>query len=121
MVFRLVIKIMEYCDIDLRGEPKKKMSSKECEITIGAVEKNMGIFNYKDGLFKHRDITPSSSSAPPIPEDGYTKKDLYNKTWSIEILLTIIFCNIHLQIDQLKHQKKEEESEDKDMEEDESD
>lgn len=41
---RLITKILEFCDIDLKGDPKKKnKTSKECDMIIGATNKNMGI------------------------------------------------------------------------------
>lgn len=55
---RLVTWIMEYYDIDLRGESKKNMSLKEFEIHVGAVGKNMGIYKDNDGIFNHRDVAP---------------------------------------------------------------
>lgn len=120
---RLVTKIMEYCGIDLRDEPKKKVSSNECEINIGATGKNMGIFKDKDGLFKHKDVAHSSSSPPPIPEDDYTNEVFYNKICSTETLVTTGFRDLRLEIAQHRNQNQDEEIEDddEDMDEDESD
>ncbi|KAI5447087.1 hypothetical protein KIW84_014801 [Lathyrus oleraceus] len=79
--------------------------------------KNMGIYIDKDGIFKHRDVAPSSSLAPPIPKGGYTNVALSNKMCSIETLVTTGFRELCLKIAQLRNQKQEEESEDENMEE----
>lgn len=113
---------MQYYDIDLRGEPKKKISSKDCEIHVGAAGKNMGIYKDKDGIFKHRDAAPSS--APPKPEGGDTNEVIYNKMCSLETLVTTGFRELWFEITFLKNQKQAEdsdESEDEEMDEDESD
>lgn len=113
---------MEYYGIDLSGEPKKKMSSKECEINTGATGKNMGIFKDNDGIFKHRDVAPSS--APPEPKGGYTNEAIYNKMCSLETLVTTGFRELRLEIASLKNPNQaedSEESEEEDMDEDESD
>lgn len=37
---RLITRILEYCGVDLKREPKKKMSSRECEINdVGHLKK----------------------------------------------------------------------------------
>lgn len=50
------------------------MTSKECEITVGTDNKNMGIYKDKDDIYKHIDIYPSASSYAPILEGEYTNE-----------------------------------------------
>lgn len=79
---RLITKILEGCEIDMKWEPKKKMSSRECEINASTLVRNTGIFLYKDEVYKYKD--EPSNAPPPTPEGGYTNKVLYNKICLVE-------------------------------------
>lgn len=99
---RLITKILKFCGVDLTGEPKKKITSKDCEISVGATNMNMEIYKDKDEFFKHRDTAPSASSDAPIPKDGYANEVLYNKMCFIKNLITTDFCDIRLEIAELR-------------------
>lgn len=79
---RLITKILEGCEIDLKWEPKKKMSAKECEINDLTSVRNTGIFLDMDGMYKYKH--EPSNAPPPAPEGGYTNEVLYNKICSVE-------------------------------------
>lgn len=81
-------KILELCQIDLEGEAKVKMTSKEHEITVRVTNKNLGIFKDKDEIYKHRE---TASSSARIPEADIKNEVLYNKIFSIENLVTTYF------------------------------
>lgn len=51
---RLISKILEACGIDLKREPKKKMTARECEINASTSVCNIGIFLDIDGRISTR-------------------------------------------------------------------
>lgn len=88
---RLISKILEACGIDLKREPKKKMTARECEINASTSIWNTGIFLDMDGTYKYKDESLTSSSdpqpPPPAPEGGYSNEALYNKICSVEMTM----------------------------------
>lgn len=62
----------------------------------------MGNFKDKDGIFKHREIVLSTYSSSPIPKGGTTNQMLYDKLFLIENFVTQEFCDIYLEIANLK-------------------
>lgn len=115
---RLITKILEFFDINLIGEPKKIMTSKECEITVGVANKNMGIYKDKDGIYKHRDIVPSFSSDAHIPEGGYTNEVIYKKMCSLETLVINGFRDLHFELAELRNQNQKDSEEEVEYESD---
>lgn len=85
---RLISKILEACGINLKREPKKKMTARECEINASTSVWNTDIFLDMDGTYKYKDECSTSSSAPsppPLdPEGEYMNETLYNKICSVE-------------------------------------
>lgn len=49
---RLITKILEYREVDLKKEPKKRMNPKECKINVGATLRNTGIIHNRVGIYK---------------------------------------------------------------------
>lgn len=99
---RLIPKILQFCQIDLHGESRFKMNVKEHEINIGAGNTNMGIFKNKDIIFKHREVASSISYFVPMPKGGPTNQMLYDKLCHIGNSVAQEFCDIHLEIVDLK-------------------
>lgn len=85
---RLISKILEGCDIDMKREPKKKMTARECEINASTSVWNISIFLDMDGTYKYKGESSTSSNypspPPPAPEGGYSNEALYNKICSVE-------------------------------------
>lgn len=114
---RLITKVLLFCKIDLHGESRFKMNSKEYEINIGATNKNMRIFKDKDDIFKQREVASFTSSSTLIPEGDSTNQMLYDKLCHIENFVTQGFQDIFVEIANLKQNQNqkasEEESEEK--------
>jgi hypothetical protein len=95
---RLISKILEACGIDLKREPKQKMTARECEINASTSVRNTSIFLDMDGTYKYKDESSTSSNVPPpppsAPEGGYSNEALYNKIYSVE---TTMMKNYHEQ------------------------
>ena len=100
---RLITRILEHCGIDLKRQPKKNMNANECEINVGAIGRNTGIFKDKDGIYKHKDDS-SVNAPPPAPEGGYTNEALYNKLCSVETYMVSGFRELRLEMAFLKSQ-----------------
>lgn len=99
---RLITKILKYCEVDLKREPKNRMDPKDWEINVGATLRNTRIIQDKDGIYKYKD-DPSIYAHPPVPEDGYTNEVLYNKFCSVESFMMNGFRDLCLEVASLKN------------------
>ncbi|KAI5399932.1 hypothetical protein KIW84_065034 [Lathyrus oleraceus] len=81
------------------------MTERACEISVKAANKKMGIFNDKDGLYKHiEQPIPPPIVAPtpiptPVPEGGFSNEFVYNHMRGME---EHIFLNINTRFDNLR-------------------
>lgn len=82
---RLITKFLEGCGFDLKRKPKKKVTSKECEINASTSIRNTGIFLDMDDMYKYKyESSTSPNAPPPAPEGGYSIDVLYNKICSVK-------------------------------------
>lgn len=102
---RLITRVMEFCECDLKREPIKKMSAKDCKIHVGAARNNMGFFNDKYGIYKY--IDDSYVYVPsPAPERGYLNEVIFNKQCAMETRSSSKLYDLHLDVASLKIKSK---------------
>lgn len=103
---RLISKILEACGIDLKREPKKKMTANECEINASTSVRNTSIFLDMDGTYKYKYESSTTSNAPlpppPAPEGGYSNEALYNKIFSVETTMMKNYCEQKFEMASIK-------------------
>ncbi|CAI8604907.1 unnamed protein product [Vicia faba] len=77
---RLITKILQHCDIDLKREPREDMDVKDCEINDKTALRYIGIVLDRDGKFQFQ----TAYRPLPIPVGGYSHEITYNKICSVE-------------------------------------